>query len=161
MQDKDSIELEIQELVAEMKSFHIATISREGWPEASYSPFLYQAPEFFIFVSALASHTNNLLSNDRCSVMLIEDEARAASIHQRKRLMLNCRAVLMKQEEKEAQPVLDDMATHLGNTVSIIRQLPDFKLFRLRVAEGRYVKGFGAAYQINGDLVPVELIKGR
>lgn len=37
-----------------------------------------------------------------------------------------------------------------GERISNLSQLSDFKLFRLHPQGGRYVKGFGKAYQIEG-----------
>ncbi|WP_426992057.1 pyridoxamine 5'-phosphate oxidase family protein [Methylomonas sp. CM2] len=66
-------------LIARLDSLMLATRSEQHHAEASYAPFLFDRGAFHIFVSALASHTGNLLTHRRAGVLLIEPEADAAN----------------------------------------------------------------------------------
>lgn len=163
MSNTDKLNAEVRKLIQTRKTLCMATVTSDGHPEVSVSPFLFRATEkaFYIFISKLATHTNNLLNNHLCSIMLIEDENSAQNIHARTRLTLTCTAQPLDLASHSSEAILDEMEKTLGKTVKLTRQLPDFVLFRLRTSEGRYVKGFGAAYRINHELAVTNLLNGK
>ncbi|WP_020409083.1 HugZ family protein [Hahella ganghwensis] len=140
---------EILTLIDRLKSLQMATLNATGQPEASYTPFVYQSSCFYIFVSALAPHTRNLIERKQCGIMLIEDEAQARNLFARTRLMIDAGVESVPADAEEYAEILEVMENRLGNTVGILRSLPDFSLLRLVFRSGRFVKGFGAAYSIN------------
>ena len=157
-----SIKDEILALIGQLKSLQLATLNARGLPESSYTPFIYQAPYFYIFVSALASHTQNLTSRHHCSLMLIEDEAHARNLFARTRLMVAAEADVLDPADTEYEELLDVMEQTLGSTMKMLRTLPDFKLIRLTINGGRFVKGFGAAYAIKDPgFDHTELVTGK
>jgi putative heme iron utilization protein len=58
---------------------------------------------------------------------------------------------LVNQAEKRQQ-VLMLMQEHFGEIVDVLMALSDFKLFKLGVLHGRYVEGFGKAFNIEQGL---------
>ncbi len=157
-----SIKEEILALINCLNSLQLSTLNEGGLPESSYTPFLYQAPYFYVFVSALASHTQNLLARHHCSLMLIEDEASARNLFARTRLMLAAEAYALDPDDEEREEILDNMEQKLGSTMKMLRTLPDFKLLRLTIKDGRFVKGFGAAYTIKDPSFDrTELVTGK
>ena len=44
---------------------------------------------------------------------------------------------------------LDKMSDELGETMSLLRSLPDFHLLQLIADKGRFIAGFGQAFTIN------------
>ncbi len=59
-----------------VKTLQLSTLTTEGKPNASYSPFVTdEQGNFYIFISQLASHTQDLLANLQASILLIQDEA--------------------------------------------------------------------------------------
>lgn len=129
----------------------LATVDDAGAPHASYSPSIVDARGcFHVFVSALAQHTRNLQANGRASVLLIESEADAANVFARRRLTWDCRAECLDREQARWGQILDVFAARFGALVATLRQLGDFQLVRLVPFSGRYVRGFGQAYTLEG-----------
>ena len=72
--------------VAKFSSLQLSTIGKNGRPKSSYVSFLVdQNNNIYIYVSALARHTGNLLKDNRAGIMLIEAETEAKNIFARKR----------------------------------------------------------------------------
>ena len=63
------------------RSLQLSTIGKNGRPESSYAPFVVdQNNQFYIYISALARHTKNLLHDSRAGIMFIEPEEQAENI---------------------------------------------------------------------------------
>lgn len=135
------------------RSLVLATIGGEGEPHAGYTPHLIDetSGDFLIFVSRLSAHTRDLLADPRVSVMLIADEGESAQIFARSRVSYGCTAEAVPREDPSYESLLDAFAERHGKTVALLRQLPDFVLFRLRPRVGQLVTGFGRAYRLAGE----------
>ena len=138
-----------------LKKYHslqLSTIGENGRPESSYAPFVAaQNNQFYIYISALASHTKNLLHDSRAGVMFIEPEEQAENIFARKRLTFNCDAEILVRESQDwvrIMSLFDDIA---GELMQTLRMLSDFQMIRLKPNSGLFVKGFGKAYEISGE----------
>ncbi|MGD1943450.1 MAG: HugZ family protein [Leptolyngbyaceae cyanobacterium] len=144
-----------------LQSLMLSTISPEGQPQASYTPFVMAGDRtFYIFVSGLSNHTQNLQANAKAGILLIEDEAQAPQIFARQRLMYDCGVVLIDRHDPQWTGLADKFKTRFGNLIDMLRQLPDFQIFKLTPQAGRFVVGFGAAYEIDPanleQLIPLE-----
>ncbi|WP_432472455.1 HugZ family protein [Amphritea sp. HPY] len=135
-------------LLENTRSLQLSSLKGDQ-PEASYAPFIREGRDLYIFVSELACHTSNLISHAKAGVMLIEDEGQAKNLFARKRITFNCQVEQVPTDSAEYPLLLDQMELRLGNTVSLLRSLPDFKLLRLVPVEGRFITGFGKAYDID------------
>lgn len=133
------------------QTLQLATVTPSGEPEASYAPYLFENGSYYIFVSELASHTQNLLHNPQASIMLIESEADARNPFARKRFSAQCLAVETNREAENYEPILDQLEQRFGSTIGMLRTLPDFHLFELQPQQGRLVIGFGKAFELNAD----------
>ena len=143
-------------LIEEMRSLQLSTVGPEGQPHCSYTPYLYRTPNsFYIFISQLAAHTRHLLANNTVAIMIIADEQATSQIFARVRVHYVCQARRMAPEDQEYALVLDDYERRHGQTVSLLRQLPDFILFQLKPESGQFVMGFGKAYKLTGDHLSV------
>lgn len=119
-------------------------------PELSYAPYCCdEKGNFYIYISQLASHTNNLIQHQECSVMFIAEEQSSRNLFARERLSFSCRAELIATEHSDYQQRLEQLEQQFGEVIKLLRTLPDFCLFCLRPLEGRYVAGFGRAYLID------------
>ena len=66
------IKVEYLKFLTKFSSLQLSTIGENGRPESSYAPFVVtQNNQFYIYVSALARHTNNLLNDGRAGIMII------------------------------------------------------------------------------------------
>ncbi len=140
------------ELREKSLSLVLATVGNNGLPNVSYAPFVNdEYGNFYIYVSGLSEHTTKLLTNPLASILLIEDEVRAKQIFARKRITYQCRIDLVERNDEDYETVLNAMSARFGNVVNILRALPDFYLFRLSPVAGRFVTGFGKAYELSGE----------
>ncbi len=152
---------EIEALLAEQPGVHLATWSDAHGPECSHAPCLVHEQCVHVLLSGLASHTANLLATPEAGLMWIEDAAGCANPFARRRLTLRCRAQVVERGDTRHALLLETMALRLGPTVNVLRGLPDFVLFALRPVEGRYIRGFGAAYRFEGlDLSTLTPVRG-
>jgi putative heme iron utilization protein len=150
-----------QTFVDQYQSAMLSTISADGIPNASYAPFVRDDDRnFYIYVSGLATHTQNLASNPKVSILLIEDEANTQQIFARTRLSFECTAKELERESALWMNMVDRFADRFGEIIENFRGLADFRIFQLTPYEGRFVMGFGAIYPIQGDnldrLVPLK-----
>lgn len=143
---------EMQNLLAEVNSCMLATVSPQGKPLSSYAPFYRDdAGDYFVYVSGMAKHYAYLKKSGLASLSVIEDEAGASELFARKRLTVDCQASLVNRGSEDWENKMKGMEQRHGSTLSYLRDLVDFDLFRLRPSSGRLVLGFGKAYQVSGD----------
>lgn len=145
----------------QVQSLMLSTITPEGMPQASYAPFVAGGDRtFYIFVSGLSNHTQNLKSIPKAGILMIEDEEKASQIFARRRLMYDCRAELIERHDPQWTGLADRFKARFGNLIDMLRQLPDFQIFKLSPESGRFVVGFGAAYEVDHNdlnrLIPTE-----
>jgi putative heme iron utilization protein len=128
----------------------LATVSQRvpGFPFASVAPYAVDPsgnPTFFI--SALAMHTKNLLADERASLLVKEPAAADQSLAlARVTLVGRARAVA----DDDVAAIRDAYLSRHAATRSWVA-MPDFRFFRLEVADAYYVAGFGAMGWINGQ----------
>ncbi len=79
MSDTDSVRQDYLALRNQVNSAQLATLSRDATPEASYAPCVWFEGDCFVFLSELASHTQNLKLDPSISLLLIEAETAASN----------------------------------------------------------------------------------
>lgn len=143
---------QLLQLLTTQQTLQLATLDTNGNPAISYAPFIRgESGNFYIFISGLASHTQDLLRHPNVAVMLIADEQNTRQIFARTRATYQCSAEVVARETPEATLLLDAMQARLGEVVGVLRGLGDFVLFRLKPQSGRFVMGFGQAFTLTGD----------
>jgi len=148
----DSTNNSFAALKQEVTCLHLSTITNESKPNSSYAPFVMDTEgNFYIFVSGLASHTQDLLANPSASVLLMQDEQDTRQIFARQRASYQCDVEVVSDNEADYAIMLDKLEARFGNVVELLRGLPDFILFRLRPYKGQFVMGFGKAYTLTGE----------
>jgi len=153
-----SVSKQALEFLTSRKSLCLSTVSKEGELETSVTPFVFYEGRFYIFVSELARHTQNLLhaidSNSAqklpISGLLIADEAETEQIFARERMSFKLKVVEIEQDSKQFTAVLSVFEQQFGEVVEVLQGLPDFHLFELTSTEGGYVCGFGQAFAFEG-----------
>lgn len=149
--DKEEIKKEIDKFESEFKSVILGTISKDGEVDVTYAPYLKYEGEGYIYISEIGDHFNNLTENtQKFEIMFLEDEKEASSILARKRLRYNVTADFQKRDER-FESILDVFEEKIGNAIKIVRKMEDFHLIKLNVIDGRFVKGFGQAFNIKGN----------
>lgn len=134
------------------QTLFLSTLTNEGKPNASYAPFIIDNDNcFYIFVSQLASHTQDLLHSSLVSILLAEDEQDSRQIFARKRASYSCESQVIERSDEHYESLLDQFEERFGNVMGLLRTLPDFVLFKLVPTSGSFVQGFGKAYEIKKD----------
>lgn len=156
--DPEELRRDARALRDAFRSVLLSTLSPEMRPAISYAPYVLDDDEAVcIHVSELAHHTRNLLAHPVASLMFIAGEKESRNLFARERLILHCRAEEVRGEA--AIPLLERMEERLGNTVALLRSLPDFHLFRFTVEEGSYIRGFGQAWPVKGNSLEIGELK--
>lgn len=139
-------------LLTEQQSLILATVNADGSPLASYTPFAIDADKnFYIFVSTLSQHTNNLQRTWQASLMLIADEATSALIFARLRVTLACQVRHIDRKSDLWQTAAALYEARFIDMFGLINGFRDFQMFCLTPENGSIVLGFGEAYEISGD----------
>jgi len=151
-------------LMDQQLTLQLATCNKAGEAEISYAAYLHQDGCFYIYVSALAAHTGNMLRNHQAGVMFIQPESAADNVFARQRLIFNCKVREVNNNEGLYNAVLDAMQNRFGGIIDVLRSLSDFHLLALTPGSGQYVAGFGQAYQVDvvsGQLHPLVIDKAK
>ena len=141
----------LSDLRASVKSVLLSTLGEDMEPHSGYTPFVEDEDDILIFVSRLSLHTRDLLFNGKVSAMMIADEADSAQIFARTRVSYQCRAEQIFPGDEAYEALLDKFQQQHGKMFELLRQLPDFVLFRLVPLRGQFVMGFGKAYKLTGE----------
>ncbi|MEZ9851412.1 heme utilization protein HutZ [Vibrio breoganii] len=145
---------EVQEFRNACQTLQLATITKDGLPHVSYSPFAFDQAGYYTLVSDLAAHGQNLKGNKNVSIMMVQDEASAKSVHARKRLTFDTTAEHINKDSEQGKAGVAALIERFGEMAQNLAQLGDFNLYKLTPSSGRYVKGFGQAFNVSGnDLV--------
>jgi putative heme iron utilization protein len=149
----------LQELLASQQTLLLSTASVTGIPDISYAPFVRDGSGcFYVFISELAAHTDNLLINPQVSVMFVRPESESNNLFARERAIFDCTVNEINWDDESYSSHLKALQNQFGEIVGVLRSLSDFHLFALSPESGRYIAGFGQAYTINvrdGTLSPL------
>ncbi|WP_454192477.1 HugZ family pyridoxamine 5'-phosphate oxidase [Paenibacillus sp. Marseille-Q7038] len=130
-----------------MRSLMLSTVDEEGNPFISYAPFVAHDSKMYIYISRIANHYHHLDKRSQVDVLLIEDEATSSNLFARQRARFPCTA---KNVGNEGHPEVFALFEEKfpAKLVTILRGL-DFSLFELTPQIGRYVAGFGLAFDLD------------
>lgn len=162
MARSDDILAAYREFPERRQSLMLSTINGDGTPHASYAPFVRdESGNLYIYISGLSAHTQNLEQGGKASVLLIDDESETQQIFARNRLTYDCQAEPLDRETGVWDAIALRFESRFGNIIQMLRQLGDFQIFKLTPQGGRFVIGFGAAYDVDPqDPNRLVLVKG-
>ncbi len=127
----------------------LSTRAEDGTPEASYAPILWRDGAAYLFLSELASHTRNLLRDPALGLLLL-DPATTSNPFARRRIVLNASAERIERDAELHARMIGEFRRRFGKVMDLLEPLPDFHLFRVVPRRGRYIRGFGQAYDLTG-----------
>ena len=140
-----------KQLQDQVRSLVLGTVGEKGLPRVSYAPYVRDAcGNFFVYLSHLSEHTSELITNKVASILLVEDESGVEQIFARVRISYLCDVVTIDRDDALYESTLDRFKDRFGNVMDVLRSLPDFVLFQLSPRSGRFVTGFGQAYDLTG-----------
>jgi heme iron utilization protein len=147
----DSIKEEYIQFPDGFDSVLMATVSVDGVPDASYAVYLFHDNAYYVYISELATHTENLMRSAKASLLFIENEEQAQNLFARQRMTLECSAQEIERGSDHFEQVLDLFIKRFGNFMQMLKSLNDFHLFRMSPQSGTYVRGFAQAYRLHGE----------
>ena len=152
----DTVQDEIKQLLWGQRSLNLATVNARGMPLSSYAPYYrHETGDFYILVSTLTEHTLNLESGN-VGILIIEDEQAGSQVYARVRLQFQCNSREIPRETDEFQRSANGLRRRHGGIIDTLLGLRDFRMFRLTPHRGRFIKGFGQAYRVNGLLTEIQ-----
>ncbi|KZE51644.1 heme iron utilization protein [Brevibacillus parabrevis] len=145
--DQEAMKVQYQTFAAGMKTLMLSTIDEHGTPFISYAPFVKHNGNFYIYISKIANHYRYLEEQPGVDAMLIEDESKTANLFARKRARFVCTARNIGNTGHDE--IFAQFEQRFGKSMMDMLRGLDFSLFELEPSEGRYVAGFGQAYDID------------
>ncbi len=139
---------EINDFLHSRKTLQLASLTTDGMPYASYTPFAIGEEYLYVFVSDIGVHALNLAANPRASILIVEDENQAERIYARVRVNYFVDAEQIENQSEAWKKGIQALHERHGDIVSELSLLGDFRLFKLHPKGGRYVKNYGRAYQL-------------
>ena len=139
---------EKDKLMTSMKTIIISTINDDSIPNSSYAPAaIDEDGYFYIYISKLSQHTRNLLKNSMASLMIIEDESKSENIFARKRFTINASAEVIERESSLWFEKIQILESKFGESLTFLKKLTDFHLFKIEPKNGLLVYGFARAFK--------------
>ena len=149
-QELEALTKRYHELISSQQTLMLSTSSTSGVPDISYAPFIRSSSGiFYIFVSDMARHTHNLLTNPLASLLFIRPETESQNLFARERAILNCSSTEIPSDQAAYTEHLNALQDKFGDVVGLLRSLSDFHLFAFEPQDGRYIIGFGRAFTLN------------
>lgn len=153
--DLSGVAKEAKEFMLSFNSVSLATLNADKEVVCSYAPFVNTSWGNYIYISEVSEHFNNIKENpNNIEIMFLEDESKAASVILRKRLRYRVKASFIERGEM-FDKIYDEFEKQTGGEggIKTIRNMLDFHLVKLEFQKGRFVKGFGQAYDIENENV--------
>lgn len=148
----ENIYSEYNQFAEQFESVILSSINEDGSPHASYAPFVRDSKGYFyIFISGLAKHTRNIVTDKRVNILFIQNEEDTAQPFARRRLTFDCVIEVIDRTESHWEDIMSIFIKRFGKFMETLMSLTDFALIKIQPNSGIYVKGFGEAYSIKGD----------
>jgi putative heme iron utilization protein len=140
----------LEKFLDNFKSCVISSLDKENYPFSSYAPFIKNDYKYYVYISSMAKHTQNLDLYKKASLFFIEDEKDCENIFARKRVVLQVDSKKLSRDTKEFENLINLFEEKHGSTVSMLKQMKDFSIYEFTPIKGEAVFGFGQAYDIGG-----------
>lgn len=137
------------QFVASRKNLILNLLDDEGKPFTSCAPFVKKDGKLYIYISQIAEHYDFMENSDFVDAFLIADEAETKNQFATERVRWACTAENIGNSGHEEIFALFNI-DHGEKMMDLLRGL-DFSLFELTPAQGRYVVGFGLAFDLDID----------
>ncbi|WP_055070468.1 HugZ family protein [Clostridium massiliamazoniense] len=134
----------MEKLLNKQRTLMISSLDKDNKARISYSPFVNIEDKFYIYISKIAEHYNNIVNNPEVSIMIIEDEQDVDITFARERVSFNGTAKILKDNEA----IIEKLSERQGKSIMDVLVGLDFDVFEIEVKEGRLVKGFGKAFDV-------------
>lgn len=127
----------------------LSMLDHDGNPFTSCAPFVKKGGNLYIFISEVAEHYRLIEKSEYVDALLIADESGTKNAFATERARWKCTTENIGNDDLEDIFALFHEA-HGKAMVEMLRGL-DFSLFKLTPLQGRYVIGFGLAFDVDID----------
>jgi putative heme iron utilization protein len=134
------------DFIDQFDTLTIASVTNNLEPHNSYAPFVSDDNKYYICISKMAKHTNNLLKTPSASIMFIEDEVESKNSFARNRVTFDVDVSNINRDTDKFSNIMNLFSDKFGEKASMYKEMSDFYLFELTPLDGRAVFGFGEAY---------------
>lgn len=143
----EQITKDYEVFVRSRKSFMLSLVDKEGHPFSSSAAFVRVNGKFYVYVSQIAEHHSLLEQAQYVDVLCVADQAVTQNHFATERARWQCTPKYLGNEGyEEVFAAFNEV--HSANMMKLLRTL-DFSLFELTPVKGRYVVGFGKAFDID------------
>lgn len=149
--DPQTIWHQFQQFIASFQTAVIGSLSNDGEPEVSYAPVIQHQACFYIYISELASHTQNLKKHPQAELLFIEDESKANNLFARERVRLKVIAKTIPRDAKTWTEIIGLFSQQYPQMMALLTNMQDFQLFKLTPQQAHYVAGFAQTYTLTGE----------
>jgi len=115
---------------------------------------------WFIHVSRLSAHTQDLVKDPRVSLMLAMPDAGDKDPQQLARLTLTGEARELPQDSDEEASAKEIYLEKFPHMAEIVEQLGDFSFWAIRPKSARFVGGFARAFTLDAAALRAEIAAG-
>lgn len=145
--DMDKIKQDYEAFIERKKSCVLSLVDGQGKPFSSTTPFVRVNGKFYVYISRIAEHFQIMEQAQFVELLCVADEAVTPNTFATERARWQCTPKHLGNEGFEDVFAKFD-EVHSAKMMNLLRTL-DFSLFELTPLEGRYVVGFGKAFDID------------
>ncbi|ELY2068807.1 HugZ family heme oxygenase [Campylobacter fetus] len=149
---KEGIAAVSKDMIDFIDSFNSVLISSLNGDHCvcSYAPVVRDNNDFYILISEVSEHFKSIKENsDKISIMFLEDESKAKTVFARKRASFRSKVIFL-DDKKESLFSKFESKFKSESAIKMIKNMSDFHIIKIEINKGRFVKGFGAAYDTDG-----------
>lgn len=134
------------------KGLVLSMLDGEGKPFTSCAPFVKKDGKLYIYISQVAEHYYHMENSEWIDAMMIADESTTKNPFATERMRMRCKPKNIGNAGHDEIFELFN-AQFDSKLLDVLRGL-DFSLFELTPSMGRYVVGFGMAFDadISGEV---------
>lgn len=148
LEEKMSVEERYKKFRNGRKTIVMSSLDEEGRPFSSVIPVVIIDGRYYVFISAIAEHYHHLTERPIVDIAFVADESETLNPFATERVRMRCTVErLVWQQEERVMTALKERFNR--SLIEMLSSL-DFELFQLQPQHGRYVFGFGKAYNIDG-----------
>lgn len=125
----------------------LSMLDDDGVPFSSCAPFVKKDGKLYVYISEVADHFHLLANKELVDALLIADEIHTKNAFATERARWKCIPKNIGNDNLEdVFQLFNDI--HGKSMIDMLRGL-DFSLFELSPQQGRYVVGFGLAFDVD------------
>lgn len=148
--NQNSIQTGMINFINSFKTLLISSV-KDNQAISSYAPYIKFDNNFYICISSVAEHYHSIKQNpDKISILFIQDEKDAKTLFARTRVSFSAVAEFLNDDEGDKIFAKFEECFANESALKFIKEMKDFFIVKITPKNGRYVKGFGAAYDTNG-----------